>query len=88
MPYDECSVDSLSEGMYAEIEAASKSVTDIVIRGFIEVHNYIKKKKSVYVSFDIETAGELCGIVKLPNVCKIWCFQGSVSHYKSKLPFI
>ena len=36
-------------------------------KGASIAHYYIKKEKLVYVSFDIEAAGELCGIVQIRN---------------------
>ena len=38
---------------------------DEIPKGASIAHQYIKKEKLVYVSFDIETAGESCGIVQV-----------------------
>ena len=72
-------------------EDHSNDKGDEIPKGTSITHNYIKKEKLVYISFDIEAAGELYGFVQIRNFrisWKICCFQGSVSHDWNTLPVI
>jgi len=46
-------------------EDRSNDKGDEIPKGASIAHRYLQKEKLVYVSFDIETAGESCGIVQL-----------------------
>ncbi len=46
-------------------EDRSNDKGDEIPKGASIAHHYLQKEKLVYVSFDIETAGESCGIVQL-----------------------
>ncbi len=58
---------------------------DEIQKGTLITHMYIKNDKLVYISFDIEAAGELGGLIQIrnfqfSNFLKNMVFQGSGSH--------